>query len=672
MEIAEAKAVLPLPTLLNRLGISTPGRDKFNIQCPLHSEQNGESFAVQCKDGAWLWNCFGKCGRGGDEITFLEAYKNVSRDDAVKLFLEMARNGATKAQPVPRRRDRHRHVVNPGCAVRASTPPISSPLPAAKQASSPAFDWQRYVAAVDDKQIERLRKLRGYSIEFCRWLKENNLLGIIDGHFAFPVHDNGKIVGAHVRLKTGWRYTPTGTKTRPLVIGELHAGDTFHIFESQWDALAFADVCGDRSGIIITRGSGNGALVDDLIPQESTMYVWTQNDETDPKSGKNAGKDWQAAVCEHVQNCTIKIVRTPDQYGDLNDWTRAGATASDLLGAMVAAETVPPPPVLIEFRSPRQLKGFEPPPGLILVGDCHILRGSVFVIGGAPGIGKSRASVALAIAGATGREWFGLTTHRKFKTMVVQTENGLFRLSREFAELDCDTLEDYVRICPPPPYGLCLGREVFRKQLQTWIAKFEPDILVIDPWNAAAREQDAREYLETFDAIRSVLPDPDNAPALGIVAHTRKPKSDERYSGRALLNLLAGSYVLGSVPRTVFIMQAASVDVNDTRVVWACCKNNDGELGDRSAWERRNGLFAPVEFFDWDAFDHPPKEKRGLKPEACREFLMRGREYDKAQIVSIIMKETGRGKTVAYDLVDEAKRCGVLRYHKLTKIYELV
>jgi hypothetical protein len=53
-------------------------------------------------------------------------------------------------------------------------------------------------------------------------------------------------------------------------------------------------------------------------------------------------------------------------------------------------------------------------------------------------------------------------------------------------------------------------------------------------------------------------------------------------------------------------------------------------------------------------------------------FLMRGREYDKNQIVSIIMKETGRGKTVAYDLVDEAKRCGVLRYHRLTKIYELV
>jgi hypothetical protein len=255
--------------------------------------------------------------------------------------------------------------------------------------------------------------------------------------------------------------------------------------------------------------------------------------------------------------------------------------------------------------------------------------------------------------------------------MIVQTENGQFRLSKEFSELDCEAMEDYVRVCTPPPYGLCFKREDFRKQLADAIGEFKPDIVGFDPWNAAAREQDSREYLDTFDALKSVLPRGDDAPVLGIVAHTRKPKSDERHSGRSLLNLLAGSYVLGSVPRAVFVMQAATDDVNDSRVIWTCCKNNDGELGDRSAWERRNGLFVPVEFFDWDAFDHPPKEKRGLKPEMLREFLMKGREYDKSRIVSIIMQETGRGKTVAYDLVDEAKR-GVLRYHKLTKTYELI
>ena len=154
----------------------------------------------------------------------------------------------------------------------------------------------------------------------------------------------------------------------------------------------------------------------------------------------------------------------------------------------------------------RSVIRITPPPGIVLVGDCHIVKGSVFVIGGAPGVGKSRSAVTLAVAGATGHDWFGLTVHRRFRTMIVQTENGEFRLAREFRELDCDALENFVRVCPPPPYGLCFRREDFRRQLEAAIADFVPDVVVYDPWNAAAREQDSREYLDTFDALKSVLP----------------------------------------------------------------------------------------------------------------------------------------------------------------------
>jgi hypothetical protein len=288
-------------------------------------------------------------------------------------------------------------------------------------------------------------------------------------------------------------------------------------------------------------------------------------------------------------------------------------------------------PRLINFRSPLQLKNFVPPPGIVLLGDCHIVRGSVFVIGGAPGVGKSRASVALAVAGATRQDWFGLTVHRQFKTMIIQNENGEFRLSKEFAELDCEALEDYVRICPPPPYGLCFQRQDFRGQLAADIAEFKPDIVIFDPWNAAARDDKAREYLETFDDLRSVLPVGDDAPALGIVAHTRKPKIDERASGRGLLKLLAGSYVLGSVPRTVFVMQAASDDTTDNRVVWTCCKNNDGELGKASAWERRNGLFAPVGDFDWEVFYASDKDGREVISESDVAAAFEGGPLTKAE-----------------------------------------
>jgi len=35
--------------------------------------------------------------------------------------------------------------------------------------------------------------------------------------------------------------------------------------------------------------------------------------------------------------------------------------------------------------------------------------------------------------------------------------------------------------------------------------------------------------------------------------------------------------------------------------VLTCCKNNDGELRARTAWVRKNGLFAPDTGFNWEA-----------------------------------------------------------------------
>ena len=519
--------------------------------------------------------------------------------------------------------------------------------------SKPAatFDWQKCNRAFTDKHIEHIAQWRGYSREFCQWLRDNKLVGIHDGAIAFPVHRGGKVVAAHVHAKDGaWYYTPKGTTTRPLVVGELLPGDTVHVFESQWDAFAFADVSGEHNGIVATRGASNGALVDGLIPENATVYLWPQNDAP--------GAKWTTDVCASVKG-TVKRATIPAAYKDLNDWTRNGATHKDLLGAMMNAEAVREPPrPLIEFRSPLELRNFTPPPGLVLVGDCHVVKGSVFVIGGAPGVGKSRGSVALAVAGATQSEWFGLTTHRKFKTMVVQTENGEFRLAREFAELDCEALENFVRVCPPPPYGLCFGRDGFHEQLAAAVKAFAPDVVVFDPWNAAAREQDSREYLNTFDALKSVLPLGDDAPALCIVAHTRKPKADERTSGRALLNLLAGSYVLGSVPRTVFVMQSASDDTTDNRIVWTCCKNNDGELGARSAWERRNGLFAPVQDFDWDAFDAPEKDRRELISESDVRAVLQGRSLSPAEAAKELESQTAAHRVTCYRALKPNGRFG--------------
>ncbi len=65
---------------------------------------------------------------------------------------------------------------------------------------------------------------------------------------------------------------------------------------------------------------------------------------------------------------------------------------------------------------------------------------------------------------------------------------------------------------------------------------------------------------------------------------------------------MAGSYTIFSVPRSAMILQPASDDIEDNHVVFSPVKNNDGEMGKRTAWERRDGTFIAAEHFDWNEF----------------------------------------------------------------------
>lgn len=196
-DIRDAKQKLPLPALLHRLGFGQHA--KKSARCPFHDDQHN-SFSVW-KNGAglWFWKCHAGCGEG-DEITLLEKHRNLSNKEATRLFLEMvAANGAAPSAAKPTSR---------------STPST--------------LDWRACVEAFTDKQVEAFARWRGYSVEFCSWVKANRLIGLYDGCIAFPVLDRvGNVAACDCQLKDGsWRYHPQGTKTRPLVIGELVPGDT--------------------------------------------------------------------------------------------------------------------------------------------------------------------------------------------------------------------------------------------------------------------------------------------------------------------------------------------------------------------------------------------------------------------------------------------------------------
>lgn len=89
MDIQELKRRLPLPQLLLQLGLFDFFPQEGLYKCPLHKEQCGESFSLSLKGDAWLWNCFGACRAGGDEISLIEKSQGLTRRAAILRFHEL-------------------------------------------------------------------------------------------------------------------------------------------------------------------------------------------------------------------------------------------------------------------------------------------------------------------------------------------------------------------------------------------------------------------------------------------------------------------------------------------------------------------------------------------------------------------------------------------------------
>ncbi|WP_367873322.1 AAA family ATPase [Luteolibacter sp. Populi] len=279
-----------------------------------------------------------------------------------------------------------------------------------------------------------------------------------------------------------------------------------------------------------------------------------------------------------------------------------------LAGAGVAVEAAPAAKKKrqwLQAWTPDDFIDFQLPLDFKLMGDCHLTRGNLTVLGGWPGVGKSRAALGLAIAGARGVPWLGHAVHSRFRTLIIQCENGPYRLKEELKEaLGEDRLSEWLRITPPPAYGLAFAEPGFRQELHDLILAFKPGLVIIDPWNRAADGDKQADYRGALDAVFECLPEAmDDKPALLVIHHMRKKSGDAtRKQGRELLHELAGSYQIGSAARCVFALEAASNDTTDDGVVLTCCKNNDGTEGAPSAWLRRNGLFQAHPDFDMDGF----------------------------------------------------------------------
>jgi len=130
-DVQEAKRRLPLPTLMNLIGLGK--HLKKSALCPFH-EDTRNSFSVWQSERGWFFKCHAGCGEG-DEINLLELHKRISRADATRLYLEMA--GANGDAP---------HIARTNDRRKAA-----------------AFNWGACAEAFSETHLKRLAEWRGYS-----------------------------------------------------------------------------------------------------------------------------------------------------------------------------------------------------------------------------------------------------------------------------------------------------------------------------------------------------------------------------------------------------------------------------------------------------------------------------------------------------------------------------
>jgi hypothetical protein len=285
----------------------------------------------------------------------------------------------------------------------------------------------------------------------------------------------------------------------------------------------------------------------------------------------------------------------------------------------------------LEFYSSQQCLHYKEPPGTNMVGEYHLQKGAYSMLVGPTGVGKSRGAMSLAVSLINGKgSWFGLPVHGRARVLLLQAENSRGRISRDLKQSEHLLPEDHadwLHITAPPKYGMRLDHQDFRAQLRNKINEFLPGAVIVDPLNAVIPDQMAHNFHDAFNWFGEVLADCADNIAILLIHHLRKLRADDQVKGRGILNLVAGSLLGVSVPRTVMIMQHASDDLCDRQVVFATYKNNDGTNWQdvRSAWELRgDGLFHLIEDFDFELFDGGHQESSKIKIEHLRSLFSNG------------------------------------------------
>ena len=513
----------------------------------------GQSMNVELDgDKAGLWRD-AATGEGGDLLTLWQTNQGLSFPEAVATaasFAGMLPPDTRETAPKLTQLSPASYTYEEPEEAKPNEPPMPEAGDAPVRRASASTDWEKAVAGFSEEHAAKLSEWRGFSPDFVKWLHKQDLIGVHNGCFAFPVHDaKGNVTRIHYRLEKGWAYHPKGGgDSSPLVIGNpIHATHTL-AFESQWDALAILDKLDahnpENEGIYaayITRGATSNTNLSKLtVPQ---LIAFPQNDPPEKASkstGRTPAEEWLHKLQTTKHPITEFLVsEIPDPHKDANDWIRE--EKPDKLAVflrMIEGAENPAMRGVYETKDLFKVDTSDDPDSLIGYESRFVGKGGSWLWVGPSGIGKSTLIASFLIHAAAGVAWFGISFRRPLRIVVIQAENDrgdlaeMVRGAINASELNPDQCELAMKNIRWVHETERTGQP-FCERVESLILSTASDVVCVDPLLSYIGDDISQQAVASKFLRNGLQPILKRTGAIAIVVHHtgKTPKDSGSYKG---------------------------------------------------------------------------------------------------------------------------------------------
>jgi len=134
------------------------------------------------------------------------------------------------------------------------------------------------------------------------------------------------------------------------------------------------------------------------------------------------------------------------------------------------------------------------------------------------------------------------------------------------------------------------------------------------------QDEQARDFSAFFDNLHQLFLGMETKPAVLLLHHSRKPKSEDK-AGRALLNLISGHQTIQRRSRTIVLAGRVTEGFKENRLAVVALKvSNNGELeGDKRAIQLSDrNTMEEIPDFDWSIWEKADDSAGGAKKDKSK------------------------------------------------------